>query len=79
MALDADDVWIVHSEGLHNLNRYTPLEGRELTGRVRAVYVRGESVYVRGESVRGSEADGAERFSDPGFGQRVRRETRVEA
>ncbi len=79
VALDADDAWIVRAEGLHNLNRYTPLEGHELTGRVRAVYVRGEPVYLRGESAYGSEAGGAERFSDPGFGQRVRRETRVEA
>jgi allantoinase len=79
VALDPDDVWVVRAEGLHSLNRYTPLEGRELTGRVRAVYVRGEPVYLRGESLHGSEAGGAESFNDPGFGQRVRRETRVEA
>ncbi|MEE8446433.1 MAG: amidohydrolase family protein, partial [Gemmatimonadota bacterium] len=79
VALDADDAWIVRAEGLHSLNRYTPLEGRELTGRVRAVYVRGEPVYLRAESAYGSEPEGAELFSDPGFGERVRRETRVEA
>ncbi len=58
--------WTVRAERLHNLNRYTPLEGRTLTGRVRATYVRGELVYRR-------ENDGRETFGPPGWGEWVRR------
>lgn len=67
--LDEDETWTVRAEGLHNLNRYTPLAGRELTGRVRATFVRGECVYERA-------ADGSETFGRPGHGRRVCRETR---
>ena len=62
--------WSVHAEGLHNLNRYTPLEGRELTGRVHATYVRGRCVYQRQD-------DGPELFDAPGYGQWIRRESPV--
>lgn len=68
--VDADETWTVHAENMHTLNRYTPFEGREFTGRVRATYVRGEPVYTR-------EDDGTETFGAVGFGQRVRRETAV--
>ncbi|MFQ5890514.1 MAG: allantoinase AllB [Gemmatimonadota bacterium] len=69
-ALDENETWTVRGEALHNLNRYTPLEGIELTGRVQAVYLRGELVYRR-------EPDGSEVFGPAGFGERIRRETRV--
>ena len=68
--LDEDETWTVRAENLHNLNRYSPFENRELTGRVRATYVRGEPVYGRGD-------DGSESFGAEGFGRRVRRETPV--
>lgn len=70
VALDESETWTVRSDELHNLNRYTPLDGYELTGRVRATFLRGERVFRR-------EADGSETFGDAGFGERVRRETRV--
>jgi allantoinase len=71
VVLDEDDRWIVRGEGLHNLNRYTPLEGYELTGRVKATFVRGRQVY-------GREADGSESFGEPGSGRWIRREARLE-
>lgn len=68
--LDEDETWTVRAADLHNLNRYSPFDGRSFTGRVRATYVRGEPVYVRGN-------DGSESFGAEGYGQRVRRETPV--
>ncbi len=71
--LDADFVvfddqisWTVDAGKLHNLNRYSPLDGRRLTGRVRAVYLRGRCVYERNP-------DGTEMFAPAGTGQWVRR------
>jgi dihydroorotase-like cyclic amidohydrolase len=71
--LDADFVvfddnvrWTVEATGLHNLNRYTPFEGHELTGRVRACYVRGQAVFER-------KADGRELFAPAGRGRWVQR------
>lgn len=58
--------WTVRSEDLHNLNRYTPLEARELTGKVRAVYLRGRCVFER-------RPDGTEFFAPAGTGEWVRR------
>ncbi|MFV2072592.1 MAG: allantoinase AllB [Thermoanaerobaculales bacterium] len=58
--------WIVRSEYLHSLNRYTPFEGLEFTGRVRSVFVRGQTVYRR-------EANGVESFAPAGTGEWVRR------
>ncbi|MEJ2371765.1 MAG: hypothetical protein P8Y07_13065 [Gemmatimonadales bacterium] len=72
MAIAEAETWIVSAEDLHNLNRYTPLEGYELTGRVRQAFVRGQPAYHR-------EDDGSERFGKPGFGQHVRRESKVGA
>ncbi|MFV2007421.1 MAG: allantoinase AllB [Longimicrobiales bacterium] len=71
VALDESETWTVRAEELHNKNRYTPLEGHELTGRVRATYVRGERVYERG-------AGGSESFGAMGHGRRVRRESRLD-
>ncbi|MCJ7756376.1 MAG: amidohydrolase family protein, partial [Thermoanaerobaculales bacterium] len=58
--------WTVRAEDLHNLNRYTPFEGRELTGSVRSTFVRGSKVFDRANS-------GSVDFGEPGFGQWVRR------
>ncbi|MFQ5747447.1 MAG: allantoinase AllB [Gemmatimonadota bacterium] len=64
--LDDGESWTVRAADLHNLNPYTPLEGRTLTGRVWATYVRGRLAYRR-------EADGAETFGPAGLGRHVRR------
>jgi allantoinase len=69
--LDEEEEWVVRAGDLHNLNRYTPLEGHRLRGRVRRTMVRGEEVYARSP-------DGSETFGEAGWGQWVRRETRVE-
>jgi len=68
--IDANRSWTVRASEMHNLNRYTPLEGKTLVGRVTATFVRGTRVYDLG-------ADGGETFSPRGFGRRVKRETRV--
>jgi allantoinase len=72
VALADQETWTVRAENLHNLNRYTPLEGYDLTGRVRGAFVRGQPVYRL-------EEDGGARFGGPGLGQHVRRESKVEA
>ncbi len=66
VVVDDSEDWTVRGEDLHNLNRYTPLEGQRLTGRVRATYVRGDCVYRR-------EDDGSEFFGPAGTGQWLRR------
>ena len=58
--------WTVHADALHNLNRYTPLENFELTGRVRATYVRGQCAFER-------RPEGTEFFAPAGTGEWVRR------
>lgn len=68
--LDEKERWTVRASDLHYLNRYTPLEGRELEGRVVATILRGQVVYSRMGS-------GGEDFGEAGYGQWVRRETRV--
>ena len=70
VVIDEGESWTVRADGLHNLNRYSPFDGRSFQGRVRATYVRGEPVYVRAD-------DGSETFGAAGFGRRVRRETPV--
>jgi allantoinase len=58
--------WTVKADALHNLNRYTPFEDFELTGRVRATYVRGHCAFER-------RPEGTEFFAPAGTGQWVRR------
>jgi allantoinase len=58
--------WTVSAENLHNLNRYTPLEGRELTGCVRSTYVRGRKIFEFA-------TDGSTEFGEAGHGQWIRR------
>jgi allantoinase len=68
VVLDENATWTVDAAALHNLNRYTPFEGRRLTGRVRATYLRGRCVFER-------RADGGEWFAPAGTGEFVRRGT----
>ncbi|MCP4664160.1 MAG: allantoinase AllB [bacterium] len=70
VVLDEDEPWTVRAANLHNLNRYTPLEGKTLSGRIRAVYLRGRCVFCR-------RPDGSEHFAPEGTGRLVRRESRV--
>jgi allantoinase len=58
--------WTVRAAALHNLNRYTPFENFELTGRVRATYVRGQCAFER-------RPEGTEFFCPAGTGEWVRR------
>ena len=46
--IDEGATWTVRSEDLHNKNRYTPLEGLSLRGRVVQTWVRGTCVFRRG-------------------------------
>jgi dihydroorotase-like cyclic amidohydrolase len=69
VVFDEEERWTVEPERLHNLNRYTPLAGRTLTGRVRSAYLRGQRVYHR-------RGDGTESFAPPGTGQWLRRPAR---
>jgi allantoinase len=66
VVFDEETRWKVKAEALHNLNRYTPLEHFELTGRVRATYVRGQAAFER-------RPEGTEFFAPSGTGQWVRR------
>ena len=66
VAFDRDVSWTVQASGLHNLNRYTPFEGHEFNGRVRATYLRGHCAYQR-------RPDGTEAFGPAGMGEWVRR------
>jgi allantoinase len=66
VVFDHETRWKVKAQGLHNLNRYTPLEGHELMGRVRATYVRGQCAFER-------RPEGTEFFAPAGTGTWVRR------
>jgi len=67
VVLDEGAQWTVRADEMHNLNRYTPLDGQSITGRVRATYVRGRLAYER-------RANGTEFFAQEGTGAWVRRE-----
>ena len=66
VVIDDNVRWTVHGSDLHNLNRYTPFEGQEFTGRVRATYLRGQAVFER-------KADGRELFAPAGRGRWIQR------
>jgi allantoinase len=70
VALADDETWRVSADNLHNMNPYTPLDGYDLTGRVRQTFVRGQLVYRL-------EDDGAELFGDAGLGRHAKRESKV--
>lgn len=43
--IDPDETWVVDPNKLHGRSRNTPFKGMELTGRVRATYLRGKKVF----------------------------------
>jgi len=45
---DPTEHWTVRAEALHQRHKITPYAGRELRGRVRATYLRGEQIYDDG-------------------------------
>jgi allantoinase len=49
--LDPDQSFTVHAADSPSAQGYTPFEGRELTGKVTATFLRGELVYERGKIV----------------------------
>ena len=69
--IDENDSWTVKAADMHNLNRYTPLEGKTFFGRVTATFVRGTRVFSLGR-------DGSGSFGPAGGGRRVKRESRVD-
>jgi allantoinase len=46
---DPEARWVVNPEALHQRHKITPYAGRELRGRVRATYLRGEKIYDDGK------------------------------
>jgi len=64
--IDEEDHVTVRAGDLHNRNRYTPLEGRLLEGRVIQTWVRGRRVYRY-------RRDGRDEFGAPGGGKWIRR------
>jgi len=66
VVFDESERWTVSGSSLHNLNRYTPFEGRDWIGRVRATYVRGVSAFER-------RPEGTEFFAPAGTGRWVKR------
>ena len=63
---DPEVRWTVRASELHSLNRFTPFDGLELTGRVRATYLRGRAVFER-------DAEGSERYAPAGHGRWILR------
>lgn len=43
--IDPDETWTVDPDKLHGKSRNTPFKGMELTGRVRATYLKGKKVF----------------------------------
>lgn len=66
VVFDDNQTWGVRASSIHGLNRFTPFEGSQWTGRVRATYLRGSCVYRL-------TPDGREMFGKPGTGQWVTR------
>ncbi len=64
--IDERSSWTVRAEDLHNKNRYTPLEGMSLEGRIQETWVRGRRVFARDEH-------GRETFSEPPTGRYIKR------
>ncbi len=61
-----DKTWTICADELHNKNRYTPLEGMTLEGRIQETWVRGQRVFERDEH-------GHETFSDRPSGRFIKR------
>jgi len=66
VVVDDNVRWSVAGSELHNLNRYTPFEGHEFTGRIRATYLRGRAIFER-------KPDGRELFAPAGNGRWIQR------
>lgn len=49
--LDPDETWVVRAAESESEQGYTPMEGMELTGRVKSTFLRGELVYDQGRIV----------------------------
>ncbi len=64
--INEGSTWTVRASELHNKNRYTPLEGMTLEGRIQETWVRGQRVFARDES-------GGENFSEQPSGQFIKR------
>lgn len=66
VVFDESSTWRVRGDLLHGLGRYTPFEGRTLTGRIRTTYLRGRPVFQ-------TAADGEELFGPAGAGRYLAR------
>ncbi|RLE19808.1 MAG: allantoinase AllB [Acidobacteria bacterium] len=64
--IDEDSTWTVRASELHNKNRYTPLEGMTLQGRIQETWVRGRRVFFRDQH-------GREAFSEQPSGRFIKR------
>lgn len=64
--IDEASTWTVCASGLHNKNRYTPLEGMTLEGRIQETWVRGRRVFFR-------DKQGEETFSEQPLGRFLKR------
>ncbi len=64
--INEGSTWTVRASELHNKNRYTPLEGMTLEGRIQETWVRGQRVFARDES-------GHEDFSEQPSGRFITR------
>lgn len=61
-----DKTWTIRADELHNKNRYTPLEGMTLEGRIQETWVRGRRVFVR-------DGHGNETFAEKPLGRFIKR------
>ncbi|MCD4750844.1 MAG: amidohydrolase family protein [Thermoanaerobaculales bacterium] len=66
VVFDDNQTWTIHNSEIHGINRFTPFEGRRLTGRIRATYLRGACVFRR-------TPDGREMFGPAGAGRWIKR------
>ena len=66
VVFDDNFSWTPHDSKVHGLNRFTPFDGRKLTGRVRSTYLRGRCIYRR-------TPDGQEMYGPAGYGEWIRR------
>ncbi len=61
--IDLNRKWRIDQEAMHNMNKYTPFHGMEVTGKVMKTMVRGRLVYDKGRLL-----------EEPGYGQFVARQ-----
>jgi dihydroorotase-like cyclic amidohydrolase len=63
--VDLEREWIVDENKIQCLNKYTPLHGMKLKGKVVRTIVRGEDVFTEEKGI----------VANPGFGKYVKRQT----